>query len=1095
MEALRIHIDGIVQGVGFRPFVARLARSMGLSGWVRNVPAGVDVHVQTAGADKGQTPGAGKSQPPSMDGDPMPMAGKGKTPETDRGPVAEAGKRQAAEAGEGGCRAPLEEFARRLAAETPAAARIVSLETRPAPPEDCDGFAIRPSTHDGMSSTLVSPDLATCDACLAELFDPHDRRFRYPFINCTNCGPRFTIIEQLPYDRPATSMRSFAMCPECAAEYADEADRRYHAQPNACFACGPSLWFASAAHEKADGTRGETGDAGETDRNAAEHAEAESFEIERAGCAHEASDALLERTAAALRDGKVAALKGLGGWHLACDARDETAVRTLRERKRRPSKPLAVMVRDLAAARALCHVDEAEADLLASPARPIVLLARREKGGPASSGKGGGPAPCGKADGETLAPSVAGALPEIGLMLPATPVQHLLLDGLGGMPLVMTSGNRSGEPIVADDAEALDALGSIADVFLGNDRRIVARYDDSVVRVQHGAHSENARDGSSGKDAQHDAENTDGIEGDAVASPSASFVQLVRRARGYAPMPLFVRPLQSETKGAGADEAAAGKGDVADAAAGKGDVAIAGADEREAAPAAAGEDALAATAADGRGGGAPVIFAAGSEQKATFTYLAPAPASAVPCPGGDVGAPDGTPSPTVDATDGANPIDAIGNAPVIGVPGDAVAAAPGRSSAAPSGTPIAPGRAWISQHLGDLEHLGAWRAWEQAKKRYEQLFDLSADALACDLHPEYLASKWARGQAQEAGLPLVEVQHHHAHIAAVMGENALSGRMLGVALDGTGYGPDGTIWGCELLAASRSRYERLWHLPAFFLPGGAAAVLHPERSAFGLLFARSAEPVPDGDPAAWMNSVFTLDNPQWRPFLDALEDRALYEQMAARGLNSPRCSSLGRLLDAVAALLGLAHGHIGYDGEPACLLEAQALRELAAERAGAAATGAAASTPPDADPHEKADLETGGPFTPQTTSCNGANAEEAPGVGGSAGKGTLAQGTPAQGTRARKAPMQEAPLTALALHRLVARTIIEACENARKSTGLARVALGGGCMVNRLLHGLLVGGLEQRGFSVYENVELPPNDACISYGQAIVARARLSEGA
>ena len=435
--------------------------------------------------------------------------------------------------------------------------------------------------------------------------------------------------------------------------------------------------------------------------------------------------------------------------------------------------------------------------------------------------------------------------------------------------------------------------------------------------------------------------------------------------------------------------------------------------------------------------GTPVIFAAGSEQKATFTYLAPAPASAAP--------------------------------------GDA---------------PIAPERAWVSQHLGDLEHLGAWRAWEQAKERYEQLFDLSTDALACDLHPEYLASKWARGQAREADLPLVEVQHHHAHIAAVMGENALSGRMLGVALDGTGYGPDGTIWGCELLAASRSRYERLWHLPAFFLPGGAAAVLHPERSAFGLLFARSAEPVPDGDPAAWMNSVFTLDNPQWRPFLDALEDRALYEQMAARGLNSPRCSSLGRLLDAAAALLGLAHGRIGYDGEPACLLEAQALRELAVERAGTAAIGTAASTPPDADPHEKADPETGGPFTPQTTSCNDANAKEALGVGGSAGKGTLAQGT-----RARKAPMQEAPLTALTLHRLVARTIIEACENARKSTGLARVALGGGCMVNRLLHGLLVGGLEQRGFSVYENVELPPNDACISYGQAIVARARLSEGA
>ncbi len=884
MRARDIHVDGIVQGVGFRPFVARLARAQGLRGWVKNAPDGVDIHVELPeAADAAGAAGADE-------------AGRG-TPDGETGTA----KAAADEA--------LDAFEAALRTQAPAAARIVSLQARAARAENCDAFEIRASATGGLSSTLVSPDLATCDACLAELFDPGNRRYHYPFINCTNCGPRFTIIDELPYDRPATSMRGFPMCEACADEYADEADRRYHAQPDACFACGPSLWFTDGADA----------------------------EIERAGHTRETSDALIEKTAAALREGKVAAVKGLGGWHLACDARDEAAVAALRARKHRPSKPLAVMVKDLEAAHKLCHVGDEEAALLASPARPIVLLRTREGAG--------------------LAPGVANPLPETGVMLPSTPVQHLLFDVLGSdAALVMTSGNRSGEPIVAEDAEALDALAGIADVFLGNDRPIVARYDDSVVRMQRGIGGADATSGTagSGNDAG-EAENAGG-------TPTP---QLVRRARGYAPMPLFVQPAQDEEA------------------------------PEDAAP--------------------PVtIFAAGSEQKATFTYLAPAPGTA-----SAIGtAPDTTPVPDIETADAA------------GAP-----SAPGPAFTAPA-------RAWVSQHLGDLEHLGAWRAWEQAKKRYEQLFDLRADALACDLHPEYLASKWAREKARETGLPLVEVQHHHAHIAAVMGEHALRGQVLGVALDGTGYGPDATIWGCELFAASRADYERLWHLPTFFLPGGAAAVLHPERSAFGLLAARSAEPIPPDDPAAWMNLVFTMDNPQWQPFLDALEDRALYAQMTARRLNCPSTSSLGRFLDAMAALLGRARGCIGYDGEPACLLEAAALREL---EQGSASLPAA---------HEIA--------------------------------------ARADATRARLAAGE--PLTAFTVHLLVARTIIEACENARERTGLARVALGGGCMVNRLLHELLVGGLGQRGFSVYENIELAPNDACLSYGQAVVARARLAEG-
>ncbi len=851
IQARDIHVDGIVQGVGFRPFVARLARVRGLRGWVKNAPDGVDIHVEASAALNGETNSA---------------------------------------AGVDAKRA-LDAFAKALRTQAPAAARIVSLDVCEAAAQGASSFEIQPSAHDGASSTLVSPDLATCDECLAELFDPDNRRYHYPFINCTNCGPRFTIIDELPYDRPATSMRGFAMCPTCAAEYADETDRRYHAQPDACFACGPALWFAEGA----------------------------GGDVQHAGSSRATSDALVKRTAAALASGEIAAVKGLGGWHLACNAHDEKAVATLRARKRRPSKPLAVMVKDLAAARRLCHVGKKEAALLASPARPIVLLKRL--------------------DGAGLAPSVAGVLPETGVMLPATPVQHLLFDVLGDSAvLVMTSGNRSGEPIVADDAEALDALSGIADVFLGNDRPIVARYDDSVLRVQHKA-----------DDAGDEDSHTDASD--------AGFPQLVRRARGYAPMPLFVQAPHGED-GAGEDGAS-----------------VAGASSTR-----------------------PfTIFAAGSEQKATFAYLAPVPGHA----GGQGGEDGGT-----------------------------------------AGTAASSERAWVSQHLGDLEHLGAWQAWDQARARYEQLFNLKADALACDLHPEYLAGKWAREQAQKAQLPLIEVQHHHAHIAAVMGENALSGRVLGVALDGTGYGPDHTIWGCELLDASRDGYERLWHLPAFSLPGSAAAVLHPERSAFGLLFARSAEPIAADDPAAWMNSVFTMENPQWRPFLDALENRELYAQMLKRRLNSPRCSSLGRFFDALAALLGHARGRIGYDGEPACLLEAAALRELE---------------------NGEASLPVAAKIADEAAAC-----------------------------RARLGAGQ--PLTAFTVHLLVAQTIIEACENAREATGLGRVALGGGCMVNRIVRKLLVGGLGQRGFAVYENIELAPNDACLSYGQAIVARTRLSRG-
>ena len=755
-----IHINGIVQGVGFRPFVARLARQLGVCGTVCNSTNGVEIMAQAE---------------PQV----------------------------------------LELFADRLKSDAPAASRIIQLEVMQVEAEAYEEFLIVPSKADDSRETLVSPDLATCPACRAELFDPANRRYRYPFINCTNCGPRFTIINDLPYDRPATSMSGFVMCPDCASEYADENDRRFHAQPDACFECGPQLWGCGP-----DGRR------------------------TWAGQDRKGSDALIAEAVQRLRQGQILAIKGLGGWHLSCDATNAEAVQKLRDRKYRPSKPLAVMVATAVQAEGLCDASDEELELLETPLHPIVLMPRLDSDG--------------------LATNVAGQLPELGVMLPSTPLQHLLLCDVD-LPLVMTSGNRSGEPIVAGDEEALEALGHIADWFLGNNRDIVARYDDSVTRIL-----------------------SDGT------------LQVVRRARGYAPSPLF-------TSGDGSD---------------------------------------------------PVIFAAGPEQKSTFCYLK----------------------------------------------GD---------------------RAFLSQHLGDLESAGSWNAWLQAKERYERLFGLEESVIACDLHPEYLSSKWARKADRDA---LVEVQHHHAHIASVMGENALQGQVLGLCMDGTGYGTDGTIWGCELLACSRGSFERLWHLPAFKLPGGAAAVKEPWRTGYSLL-----------------REFDLVDDPRFAGFVANVPNRIILDKVMDKGLNCPTCSSAGRLFDGVAALMGLC-STAGYDGEPACLLEARAVHELR-ENPFMLRDEAAGNVPGDSMGLMRWLLGTG----------------------------------------------KALPLTASGLHARLAKAIIEQCVRAREETGLSRIALSGGCMANRLLLSLLRQGLQDAGFETYMNVELPPNDGCIAYGQAIAAQARLKE--
>ena len=504
MRNVHIHVTGIVQGVGMRPFVYREAMAHGICGWVLN--AGDGVHIEAhAPADA------------------------------------------------------LDAFVAALSEHAPAAARVERVDIADLEPggwsaADEQGFHIVASQDQTAHTTLVSPDIATCDDCLRELFDPADRRYHYPFINCTNCGPRFTIIRSLPYDRAATSMDRFPMCPECAAEYASPLDRRFHAQPDACFDCGPHITWREAVNGDACGNSSATPTVGTT---------------------REASDAIIERCVELLASGGIVAIKGLGGFHLACDAANEQAVAELRRRKRRSNKPLAVMVRSLADAGRLCHIDDAERDLLAGSIRPIVLLRQRTAG----EGNGGSP------DILALAPSVAHDLPELGVMLPYTPLQHLLLaaaEACGMHALVMTSGNLSEEPIETDDDLAWEHLvaAGIADALLGNDRAILSRYDDSVVRVVGGA------------------------------------VMPVRRARGYAPQPLPLPALD----------------------------------------------------------GAPsCVLACGPQQKATIALT----------------------------REGTN--------------GEATC--------------------FVSQHIGDVENGGTFDAWNAARTRLEDLFDLAPAALACDVHP------------------------------------------------------------------------------------------------------------------------------------------------------------------------------------------------------------------------------------------------------------------------------------------------------------------------------------------------------------------------
>jgi hydrogenase maturation protein HypF len=743
-SAREIEIRGIVQGVGFRPFVWRLASNAGLTGRVRNRSGVVEIVVEGAA--------------PALD-----------------------------------------DFCSALVTQAPALARVDSVTWREAAPTGFETFDVDESVVGVGGERLVSADAATCGHCLRELFDPHDRRFRYPFINCTDCGPRFTIIEALPYDRERTSMRAFPMCADCAREYRDPANRRFHAEPIACPTCGPRL----AILDRRGGTQ-----AGDP----------------------------IEQAATLLADGGIVALKGLGGFHLACDATDESAVSALRERKRRPDKPFAVMVADLddAAERFVLNPDERME--LSSSRAPIVLV--HDRG--------------------TLAPSVAPGHRRQGAMLPSTPLHHLLLREVG-RPLVMTSGNRSDEPICIENAEALERLADLADAFLVHDREIVARYDDSVERVWRGREL------------------------------------VVRRARSRAPTPL---PLADEV--------------------------------------------------------APTL-GTGAELHGAFCLAA------------------------------------------------------GR-------------RAYLSQHIGDLTTEEAMASFGSALDRYERLFGLQPELVAHDLHPDFLSSRFAR----ELSVPTVAVQHHHAHIASVMAEHGLEGRVIGVAFDGLGLGTDGTAWGGEFLVCDAATADRAGHLRTVSLPGGDAAVRHPWRMALA-----------HADDAGVADEALTL--------LEVPADQA---DLVLRQVRSPdaatRTSSVGRLFDAVAALAGLVDVAT-YEGHPAMLLEQVA--EGGATREYGFDVG----------------------FE------DGTIVVDARPIVGAVVRDLL-----------RSRPRGE---VAGRFHRTMTAATFEVCRAIRGATGLGRVCLSGGVFNNDLLTSDLVARLETAGFETYLPKEAPAGDGGIALGQVLVANA------
>lgn len=754
LSANRLEINGIVQGVGFRPFIYQLANHHGLKGEVANTATGVSLIIEG--------------------------------PEND-----------------------IRQFIDDIPTKKPPLAYIVDVLATPEAVKGFTAFSIVQSRGSATRATLISPDVMVCDDCLAEMRDPADRRFGYPFINCTNCGPRYTIIDDIPYDRPKTSMRHFRLCPLCQAEYDDPDNRRFHAQPNACPVCGPRVTLCDARGKAVD------------------------------------TDDPIAETASRLKEGRIVAVKGLGGFHLAVDATHADAVARLRRRKHREEKPLALMCSSLDRIRAIARVGAAEAQLLVSIQRPIVLLEKRER--------------------TPIADAVSPRNRYFGIMLPYTPLHHLLLDA-GFSALVMTSANLSEEPIAIDNAEALKRLAEIADDFLVHDRDILLRSDDSIVRY------------------------------------SAGHMRPIRRSRGYVPVPVFLK------------------------------------DEM------------------------PPVLACGAELKNTVCLTR------------------------------------------------------GR-------------QAFVSQHIGDLENRATDDFFRLTVDHLKRILDIDPQIVACDLHPDYMSTRYAR---ELDGIPCIEVQHHHAHIAACMAENKAGGPVIGLSFDGTGLGTDGTVWGGEVLVADYRTFTRAAHLVPVPMPGSAAAIRAPWRMALGHLRAAFGEAL-HGLPLPLFQSV------------DKKEVDIILAMMDKQ-INSPLTSSLGRLFDAVAALIGL-RGQVAFEGQAAMELE-MILDETE--------SGCYDFCWEDRGDH---------PILIPNAPIIRAVVDD------------LKAGCPPATISAR-------------FHNTLIFLFDALCRHLRTATGIDRIALSGGVFQNhRLLVGLTA-ALEKSGFDLLTHQLVPTNDGGLSLGQAVVAAAK-----
>lgn len=753
MKRAEIAITGIVQGIGFRPFIYHLAKTHSISGWVLNNEKGVVMEAE------------------SEDGD-------------------------------------LDRFIRDIPRLAPPLARIESLDVKYLDPLGYTTFEIRKSEETQEKFTLISPDVATCDQYLSELFSPQNFRYQYPFINCTLCGPRFTIIKDIPYDRHKTTMDPFTMCQVCKNEYEDPTYRRFHAQPNACPSCGPLVHLVD---RKGDAVSGDP--------------------IEQA----------LER----LSKGFILAIKGLGGFHLACDAKNEGAVSSLRSRKFREDKPFAVMCRDMNEVKNHCEVKWEEEKLLASVERPIVILKRKKD--------------------SSIAHSVAPYQDTLGVMLPYSPLHHLLLHG-PLKTLVMTSGNMSDEPICYKNEEAFRRLSNIADYFLFHNREIHMRCDDSVTRV------------------------------------FEEKPYVLRRSRGYVPFPIKLSfPLE-------------------------------------------------------------MILACGGELKNTFC--------------------------------------------------------------------LSRGKyAFVSHHIGDLENLGTLTSFEEGVEHFKRLFYIEPKAVAYDLHPDYLSTQYALSIPD---LPKVGIQHHHAHIVSCMAENGIDGDVIGVALDGTGFGTDATIWGGEFLKVNYRDFDRAVHLKKVPMPGGSMAIREPWRMAMVYLM----DTFGDGVKELKIDLMKRIDFQKWDVLKRAIE----------RKINAPLTSSMGRLFDAVSSLLSI-RDEVHYEGQAAIELEMLADKEVGEEY-----------------PIRIHQVE-----RPMVIDLS----ETIRGI-----VDDLEKKVPASKISGK-------------FHRTISRLITETCKIIRAGQGLNRVVLSGGVFQNMFLLSRVTSELKESGFEVHTHHLIPTNDGGISLGQAVVAQMRL----